>query len=86
MPSIRNQTRRNTMQCYETLAATMLVARIIESLPQGRSGQPVAAVAEWMESEGIAIEDVLAADPATLRAQVAALVDRELRRNLCAAA
>jgi hypothetical protein len=74
------------MHCYETLAATMLVAHIIESLPQGRTGLPLAAVAEWMEGEGIAIEDVLSADSSTLRAQVAALVDRERRRNMATAA
>ena len=33
-----------------------------------------------------ALEDVLAADPATLRAQVAALLDREQRRNMRKAA
>jgi len=74
------------MHCYESLAATTLVARIAESLPQGRKGLPMAAVAEWMESSGIAIEDVLGADPHTLRAQITALVDREARRNIRLAA
>ena len=64
----------------------LLVARIIESLPQGRTGQPVSVIAEWMESSGIDIEDVLGADPHTLRAQVTALVDREARNKLRLAA
>ena len=50
------------MHCYQTLAATTLVARIIETLPHGAKALPAAAVADWMESEGIAIGDVLEAE------------------------
>ena len=74
------------MHCYQTLAATTLVARIIETLPHGAKALPAAAVADWMESEGIAIGDVLEADPDTLLAQISALVDRKARCNLRAAA
>ncbi|MDJ0779748.1 MAG: hypothetical protein QNJ85_17900 [Gammaproteobacteria bacterium] len=74
------------MHCYQTLAATTLVARTIDSLQDSPSFLPPAALADWMETNGIEIEDVLGADRETLRAQVAALLDRENRHRMMRAA
>ena len=70
------------MQCIQTLAATTRIARILETIPQAPTGMPLAALADWIESRGIDIEDVLEADPHMLRDQIIALVDRELRQTL----
>jgi hypothetical protein len=74
------------MHCYQTLAATTLAARIIDELRGPHHYLPTAALADWMETNGIAIEDVLDADRETLRAQLAALLDREARSQLSRAA
>ena len=74
------------MQCYQTLAATLMVARIIERLQGPADYRHPAAVADWMETQGIAIEDVLAADSETLQAQISALLDREQRSRIRLAA
>ena len=74
------------MQCVQALAATTRITRIMETIPHAPTDMPLAAVADWIESRGIAIEDVLDADAHTLRDQVAALVDRELRETLRSAA
>ncbi len=74
------------MHCDQTLAATTLVARTIDSLQDSPSFLPPAALADWMETNGIAIDDVLGADRETLRAQIAALLDREARSRLARAA
>lgn len=70
------------MHCYQTLAATTLVSSIIGRLQGSELFLNPAVVADWMETGGIAIEDVLEADPEILRAQVAALLDRELRSRM----
>ncbi len=74
------------MHCYQTLAATTLVARTIDSLQDSPSFLPPAALADWMETNGIEIDDVLGADRETLRAQIAALLDREARYRIARAA
>ena len=74
------------MHSYQTLAATTLVSRIIDGLKGSESFQHPAATADWMETHGIAIEDVLAADADTLQAQVAALLDRDMRSRIRLAA
>ena len=67
------------MHCYQTLAATTLVSRLIDELEGSERFLHPATVADWMETCGIAVEDVLEADSETLQAQVAALLDRDLR-------
>ena len=74
------------MHCYQTLAATTLVAHTIDSLQHSRSFLPPAALADWMETNGIEIDDVLGADRETLRAQIAALLDRDARYRMARAA
>lgn len=74
------------MHCYQTLAATTLVSRIIDRLQGSERFLNPAAVADWMETRGIAIEDVLRAEPEILQAQVAALLDREMRYRMQRAA
>ena len=70
------------MHSYQTLAATTLVARTIDTIKGSESFLHPAVVADWMETHGIEIEDVLAADRETLKAQVAALIDREARQRI----
>ena len=70
------------MHCYQTIGATTRVSRLIAELKGTEYQQPQSTVADWMESNGIDLEDVLDADYETLKAQVAALLDRELRANL----
>ncbi len=70
------------MHSYQTLAATTMVTRIIDELQGTESFSHPAVVADWMESHGLAIEDVLAADRNILLAQVSALLDRDLRYRL----
>jgi len=74
------------MHSYQTLAATTRVARIIDRLEGAERFLHPAVVADWMETHGIAIEDVLEADCETLQAQVAALLDRDTRYRLRLAA
>ena len=74
------------MHCYQTLAATALVSRIIDLLEGSERFLHPAAVADWMETRGIVIEDVLEADRETLQAQVAALLDRDMRSRIRLAA
>lgn len=74
------------MHCYQTLAAATLVSRIIDKLEGSERFLHPAAVTDWMESHGIAIEDVLAADRETLQAQVSALLDRDMRYRVRLAA
>ena len=74
------------MHCYQTLAATTLVSRIIDGLEGSERFLHPAAVADWMETHGIAVEDVLEADRETLEAQVAALLDRDMRGRIGLAA
>lgn len=74
------------MHCYQPLAAATLVARTIDKLQGSESFHNPAAVADWMETNGIDIEDVLKADREILEAQVAALLDREIRRQIKLAA
>lgn len=69
------------MHCYQTLAATTLVSRLIDALESSERFLHPAVVADWMESHGLEIEDVLEADPQILQAQVAALLDRDLRHQ-----
>ena len=70
------------MHSYQTLAATTMVSRIIDQLQGTESHLHPAIVADWMESHGLAIEDVLAADRNILLAQVSALLDRDLRYRM----
>ena len=70
------------MHCYQAIAAAIRVRQILESLPNADAGMPIAAIADWLESSGIDLDDVPGADTNTLRDQVTALVDREQRRNL----
>ena len=70
------------MHSYQTLAATTMVTRIIDELQGAESFLHPAVVADWMESHGLAIEDVLAADRNILLAQVSALLDRDLRYRM----
>jgi hypothetical protein len=74
------------MHSYQTLAATNLVSRIIDRLEGSERFLHPAATADWMETHGIAIEDVLVADRETLQAQVAALLDRDMRYRIRLAA
>ena len=74
------------MHCYQTLAATTLVSRIIDDLQGTEQFLHPAVVATWMETQGVAIEDVLSADRRILEAQVAALLDREARYRISRAA
>ena len=74
------------MHCYQTLAATTLVSRIIDRLQGSERYLNPATVADWMETGGIAIADVLEADREILQAQVAALLDREMRNQMRRAA
>jgi len=74
------------MHCYQALAVTIMVSRIIDKLEGSQRFAHPAAVAEWMESRGIAIEDVLEADGETLQTQVAALLDRDARHRIRLAA
>ena len=52
------------MHCYQTFAATALVSRIIDRLEGAERFLHPAAVADWMETRGIVIEDVLEPDSA----------------------
>ena len=70
------------MHSYQTLAATTLVARIIDQLEGAERFQHPATIADWMEDRGIEIEDVLGADRETLKAQIAGLLDREARNRI----
>ena len=74
------------MHCYQSLAATALVSRIIDDLQGAEQFLNPATVASWMETQGIEIEDVLTADRRILEAQVAALLDREKRYRINRAA
>lgn len=74
------------MHCYQTLTATTMVSRIIGKLQGSECYLHPAEVADWMETHSIAIEDVLAADPEILQAQVAALLDRDMRYRVKRAA
>ncbi len=74
------------MHCFQTLGATTRVSRIITGLRGKECYLPQAAICDWMESGGIAIEDVLEADYETLKTQVAGLLDREARARLRRAA
>lgn len=76
----------NDMHCYQTLAATTLVSRIIDRLEGSERFLHPAAVADWMETRGIVIEEVLEADRETLQSQVAALLDRDMRNQIRLAA
>lgn len=70
------------MHCYQTIGATTRVSRIIAGLQAADYHLTQGELADWMESNGIAIEDVLGADYETLKAQVAGLLDREARARL----
>ena len=74
------------MHSYQTLAATTLVARTIDQLQGKESFSHPAAVADWIETHGIELGDVLRADRETLQAQVAALLDRDRRDRIRLAA
>ena len=74
------------MHSYQTLAAATLVARTIDQLQGTESFPHPAAIADWMESHGIALQDVLQADREILQAQVAALLDRDRRDRIRLAA
>ena len=74
------------MHCYQILTATTIVSRIIGRLQDTECYLHPAAVADWMETHGIAIDDVLEADPEILQAQVAALLDRDMRYRIRRAA
>ena len=74
------------MHCYQTLAATMLAANMLEKLPHAQRKMPPAEVADWLEFYGIGVDEILEADRHTLQAQLAALADREARERLPSAA
>lgn len=74
------------MHCYQTLAAITLVSRTIDRLQGAESFSHPAAVADWMETHGIDIDDVLGADREILQAQIAALLDRDQRSRIRLAA
>lgn len=74
------------MHCYQPLIATTRVARIISKIKHSDRNTHPAALAEWMESSGLDIEDVIDADYETLHAQVAGLMDREIRTQIRLAA
>ena len=70
------------MHSYQTLAATTLVSRTIDQLEGSERFLHPAVIADWMESHGIEIADVLGADRETLQAQIAALLDRDMRQRI----
>ena len=74
------------MHCYHTLTATTMVSRVIGRLQGSECYLHLAEVADWMETHGLEIEDVLEADPEILQAQVAALLDRDMRYRIRRAA
>ena len=74
-------TEINDMHCYQALAAATLVSRVIDRLEGSERFLHPASVADWMESHGIAIEDLLGADRKILQAQVSALLDRDIRHR-----
>ena len=61
-------------------------SRIIDGLEGLERFLHPAAVADWMETHGIAVEDVLESDRETLQAQVAEVLDRDMRSRIRLAA
>ncbi|MDH3219440.1 MAG: hypothetical protein OEO19_07905 [Gammaproteobacteria bacterium] len=47
------------MQCYQTLAATTLVANTLDELPTVQRHLPLSVIADWMAENEIEAEDVL---------------------------
>jgi len=66
------------MQCYQTLAATTLVANTLDDLPSVQHHLPLSVVADWMAENEIEPEDVLliAGD------EVRTIVENLIHRNL----
>lgn len=61
------------MHCYQTLAATTMIARIFESLPEIEHRLSQAEIAEWMAQNYIEPEDVLFSAPHVVKARLISL-------------
>ena len=62
------------MQCYKYLAATISIAKVLESIPGPSHKLPFSVVADWMDENNIEAEDVLLATDDEVRAIVENLV------------
>jgi len=65
------------MHCYRYLAAVNAVANTIESCSDAGQKLPYSVVADWMEENGIAVEDVLLVSGSEVRAIVASLLQQD---------
>jgi len=64
------------MQCYQHLAAVIAVSHTLESLPGVGHKLPPGVIANWMDENGIEVEDVLFASTDTIKALIEPLVVR----------
>lgn len=65
------------MHCYKTLAATTLIANMLEVVPAIGRKLPHAVVAEWMAQNDIEPEDVLYMAPDAVKAKLVSLIEHE---------
>ncbi|MDJ0777710.1 MAG: hypothetical protein QNJ85_07600 [Gammaproteobacteria bacterium] len=66
---------KTEMQCYQTIAATTMIARIFETLPAIEHRLSHAEIAEWMAQNYIEPEDVLFTSPDDVKAKLASLFE-----------
>jgi len=64
------------MHCYKTLAATTVIADMLELLPEIGRTLPHAVIAEWMAQNDIEPEDVLYIPPDIAKAKLASLIEQ----------
>jgi len=72
--AVPQQPEKMDMQCYQHLAATIAVSNTPESLPGIRHKLPFSVIANWMDENGIEVEDILFASAGAIKAQVEPLV------------
>ncbi len=68
------------MHCYQTFAATTLIADMFEDLPGIGRKPSHAEIADWMAQNGIEAEDILYIAPGAARAKLVGLVKQNRPR------
>lgn len=62
------------MQCYHFLAATIAVARTVDSIPDIAHQLPYGVIANWMIENEIDTEELLNASPEAIRTRITPLL------------
>ena len=65
------------MQCYKTYAATILIANMLEVMPEVRRKLPYSVIAEWMAQNDIQPEDVFQVEPEAMKALLVHLIEKD---------